>query len=299
MAGVDREVGDRLWRALGFPDYPEGVLVSTEEDARALRLAAQGLERLEGTERDHALRLILQEARILSAHLAAFAEAEIDALVELGSLGLRQEVFRDAFENGVEHSDLGWLIFFVLRRELNAAIRRRTSAGDLASMGREELSVAFIDLAGFTELTERAALDDVAEVLNEFEALSFDVVAEAHGRVVKLIGDEVMFVCPDPRQGAHACLEILEGAEASLPPARAALAHGTILRKGGDYFGRTVNRASRINHVADPGSLLVDELTRGRLIDDPELEIESFGQQHLKGLGTVPLWRVSPALGRN
>jgi hypothetical protein len=64
VAGVDREVGDRLWRGLGFPDVPEGILAYTEEDARALGLAAQGLERLEGAERKRAVELLVQEARI-------------------------------------------------------------------------------------------------------------------------------------------------------------------------------------------------------------------------------------------
>jgi hypothetical protein len=60
VAGVDREVGDALWRALGFPDVPEGVIAYTDEDARALRLAAEGLDRLDPGQREEGLRLMLQ-----------------------------------------------------------------------------------------------------------------------------------------------------------------------------------------------------------------------------------------------
>ena len=82
-AGVDREVGDALRRALGFADEPEGVLAYTEEDARALRLATEGLEELEPEARAGALQVILQEARVLSAHLAALAATELDAMAAL------------------------------------------------------------------------------------------------------------------------------------------------------------------------------------------------------------------------
>jgi len=100
--------------------------------------------------------------------------------------------------------------------------------------------VAFIDLSGFTELSGRTALAGVGELLGRFESLASDVVVEARGRIVKLIGDEVMFVCPDVGEGARACLEILERTgEGGLPPARAGLAAGPVLRQRGDYFGRS------------------------------------------------------------
>src|SRR5262245_31385802 len=124
-AGIDREVGDRLWRALGFPDVPEGVLAYTDDDARALRLAAHGLDALEADERERAVELLVQEARVLSAHLAALAESEVDALVELRALGVRAGVIDEAVERGIEHSQLGWLILYALRRQLGAVAERR------------------------------------------------------------------------------------------------------------------------------------------------------------------------------
>lgn len=296
VAGVDRDVGDRLWRALGFPDVEEGVRAYTEEDARALRLAAEGLDRLTPEEREGALRLMLQEARVLGAHLAALAETELDAIAALAARGLRDRLIGDAVERGLADSDLGWLIFYALRRQLDAVARRHSETGLEAGAQEDELAVAFVDLSNFTALTDGSELGDVADLLDRFEALAFDVVVEAEGRVVKLIGDEVMFVCPDPGDAARAALEILEGAaKADVPPARGGLAQGRLLRQGGDYFGTAVNRASRITQVAAPDTVLVDQEMQRALAGRDGLRLEPLGERALKGLGRTRLWRLGRA----
>ncbi len=291
-AGVDREVGDRLWRGLGFPDVPEGVLLYTDADARALRLAAQGLSDLGEPERDQALDLILQEARIISAHFAAVCDAELDALAGLAELGVRRELQEEALREGIENSQLGWLIFYVLRRELDEAVRRRSSLNATGNVARERLSVAFVDLSGFTAASEERGVHELGQMLAEFEALVFDVVAEADARVVKLLGDEAMFVGPEPGAMVHAALEIIDRAGRTLLPAHGGMAHGNLLRRGGDYFGRAVNIASRINRIAAAGELLVDTPTRSLLPDDLGIATQSFGEFELKGLGADVLWLV-------
>src|SRR5437764_10973861 len=86
LAGADGDVADRLWRALGFPDVPEGELAFTEQDARALRLATERLEQLTSDQREEALELMLHEARIISASLANLAETELDSIGALTEL---------------------------------------------------------------------------------------------------------------------------------------------------------------------------------------------------------------------
>jgi adenylate cyclase len=293
-AGVDREVGDVLWRALGFPDVPEGVVAYTDEDARALRLATEGLEELTPDARTEALQLILQEARVLSAHLAALAATELDAMAALQARGLRRRLIQQASENGVEGSDLHWLITYALRRQLGAVARRESSAGLDPVQSGEELCVGFVDLSDFTALSTRTELEAIGSLLQAFESLAFDVIAETPGRVVKLIGDEVMFVCHESGDAARAALQILEGcADAGLPPARGGLAEGRVLRQGGDYFGTPVNRASRITHVADPDTVLVDDAVQGRLAPLDDVHVEPAGERRLKGLGATRLHRVT------
>jgi len=94
LGGAERDVADRLWRALGFPDVPEGELAFTDDDARALRLATEGLAQLTSDRREHALALMLHEARIISASLANLAEIELDTIGALLQLGLRQQLLR-------------------------------------------------------------------------------------------------------------------------------------------------------------------------------------------------------------
>src|SRR5262249_11986908 len=173
-----------------------------------------------------------------------------------------------------------------------ATLARRSSADTGTDIGREELTLAFVDLTGFTTLSEERQLNDIARILTEFEALAFDVVAESGGRIVKLIGDEVMFVGPDPRSAGQAALEVVARSGGAVPLARAALAHGTMLRRAGDYFGQTVNRASRMVQVAEPGVVIVDASTRARLARDSEILTESLGEVTLRGLGRIELWQV-------
>jgi adenylate cyclase len=293
-AGVDREVGDALWRALGFPDVPEDVLAYTEEDARALRLATEGLEELEPEARAGALQLILQEARVLSAHLAALAATELDAMAALQARGLRGRLIEQATQHGLEGSDLDWLITYALRRQLGAVARRESGGRLDPAQAGEELCIGFVDLTDFTVLSTRTELDAIGTLLQTFASLAFDVIAETPGRVVKLIGDEVMFVCPESGDATRAALQILEGCtDAGLPSARGGLAEGRVLRQGGDYFGPPVNRASRITQIASPGTVLIDDAVRGRLAGIDDLHVEPAGERRLKGLGAISLYRVT------
>ena len=209
-------MADRLWRALGFPMCQRARRVH-QDDARALELATEGLADLLSQSEDAAVELAVHEARIVSAHLAGLAETELDAIEAMTRLGFRREVVKEASSTGFEGSSLGWLIFYGIRRQLLAAIERRTilARDDTAAI---ELAVGFVDLAGFVPLSERLEVVEVGRLLNRFEGVAFDTVTEAGGRVVKLIGDEAMFVCPDARAAAALILET--AAECGLPSAR-------------------------------------------------------------------------------
>jgi adenylate cyclase len=295
LGGADRDVADRLWRALGFPDVPEGEPAFTDEDARALRLATEGLEQMTGDRRGQALELMLHEARVISASLANLAELELDAIGALIKLGLRQKLLADAIDRGIENSDFGWLILYVLRHQLAAAVRRRAPAAARDGWPRQRLAVGFVDLVGFTELIQQLDTVELGQLLGRFESLAFDVVTEAGGRVVKLIGDEAMFVCPHPAHAVRAALEILDsGPTVDLPPARAGISFGDLLLQAGDCFGSPVNLASRIVDRAPSGAVIVDEQTAKLIQSEPDLALEALPDAPLKGIGTVPLWRASP-----
>ena len=292
-ARVSHEVADPLWRALGFPDVPPEEPAYTSDDVRALRIAADGVESVRGDQRRTALDAIVREARMVSSHMSRIAEIEVEAMAELAALGLRQRVLAEASERGLQQSDLGWVLFYAFRRRLEEALRRRTTleAGD-----HPMLAVGFVDLVGFTRTSGSMQTDDLGRLLSRFEALASDVITEAGGSVVKLIGDEAMLVFPTADQAAQGAIELVDACAAGdLPSARAGLSLGQVLVRGGDYFGPAVNMASRLVDVAPPDSVLADDAFTEAIAGTMTLLIEPQRRRRLKGLGSVHVSRLRSA----
>jgi adenylate cyclase len=289
-AGVEHDVADRLWRALGFPDVPPDEPAYTDDDVRALEIAAQGLERLHGAERDAAVDLMVREARAVSAYLTRISEIQVDALLELGRHGLREHAISDAFEHGLDRSELGWLLFYGLRRRLDETLRRRAAS---ETADQPVLAVGFVDLVDFTRTSTMLEVEEFGRLLNRFEALVWDIVTEAGGQVVKLIGDEAMFVCPAAAGAARAAVDVVGACDGEgLPPSRGGLAMGPLLARGGDYFGPAVNLASRLVDQADAGTVLVDADFRDGLDGSGDLHLREMGPRQLKGIGSVRAWEL-------
>jgi adenylate cyclase len=289
-AGVSHEIADILWRALGFPDVPAEERAYTEDDVRALGIAAEGIDSLSGDQRDSAVSAIVREARMVGAHLSRVAEIEVDALAEMQALGLRGSVLDEAFQHGLEESDLAWVLLYVFRRRLDEALQRRATleVGD-----QPTLAVGFVDLVDFTRTSGAMEADEFGRLLARFESLASDIVTEAGGRVVKLIGDEAMLVCPAADSAALGALELVAACPASgLPEARGGLALGPVLAQGGDYFGRAVNVASRLVDRAPPGGVLAEEGLVDAIRGASQLEAESQGRTSLKGLESVEVWHL-------
>jgi adenylate cyclase len=110
--------------------------------------------------------------------------------------------------------------------------------------------------------------------------------------VVKMIGDEVMFVADDVKAAADIALTLAEvyAEDETLPDVRVGLAYGPVLARDGDYFGPTVNLASRIVHIAYAGSTVVSDVVHERLSDDPDFSWKPLRPRRLKGIGSTHLW---------
>jgi adenylate cyclase len=293
LAGISHDVADPLWRALGFPDIPPDEPAYTRDDVRALQIAAEGIESLRGEQRRAALDAIVREARLVSSHMTRIAEIEIESMAEVSALGLRQRVLAEASQRGLEHSDVGWVLFYAFRRRLEEGLRRRTTleAGD-----HPTLAVGFVDLVDFTRTSGHMQMDDLGRLLGRFEALASDIITEAGGSVVKLIGDEAMLVFATAEGAAQGALELVDACAAGdLPSARAGLSLGPVLARGGDYYGRAVNLASRLVDVAPPDTVLADDRLAEAIADNSALAIEPYGQKRLKGIGSVHASRVRTA----
>jgi adenylate cyclase len=289
-SGIDLERLKVFWRALGFPQAPDDAETLTASDAELLStFVSYFLER--GNDRGIGLQL----ARVIGTSLDRVASAQIDALVA-GVL------MRPSQREYVRHRTREFsgmmprLMELVWRRHLaNAARRRllRPTVGDTATV-----CVGFADMVGFTAQSQQLDQIALARVIGRFEALAYEVVTRYGGRVVKTIGDEVMFLTEDALAGARVAVGLSSSFREApdLPNVRVGLASGPVLQRRGDVYGPTVNLASRIVGVAFPGTVLVSESVHDELVevldDDPEIQFASVESYFLKDIGETPVWRV-------
>jgi adenylate cyclase len=251
LTGVDLDVVHGLWRSLGFADPdPSEATVSDEDITAALTL----LKSVRGGDLD----LALQQIRTATLSLSKAAEALADNFVTETMDGLEAGVDADTVAARVLADDEPGRVIrqmtHVLRHQMSAALRR--ARGDVAA-GLDE-TVGFVDLVDYTKEVETLSPEEVAHLVERFEALTLDRIAAGGGRVVKLVGDAVLFHTPDAEVGAHLALDLVLHitADPDLLTARAGLARGPVARIQGDIYGPAVNRASRLAAFAEPGTVL-------------------------------------------
>ncbi len=158
------------------------------------------------------------------------------------------------------------------------------------------MAVGFADMVGFTMLSQHLGDEELAAVVARFEELAHDTVVALGGRVVKMIGDEVMFVVPTADGAAQIGLSLAEAYSDDdlLSDVRVALAIGPVLVKDGDYYGPVVNLASRLVNVAHPGTVLVSDEFRDALAVEGVSGIDTrpLRARKLKDLGRVQMWKL-------
>ena len=190
--------------------------------------------------------------------------------------------------------DIDHLVGYFYRRQLKAALWRKLAVPD--HPGRPtRLTVGFLDLVRFTALTEDIDEEALAEVIDRFESVVHDRVTERGARIVKMIGDEVMFVSNEIDAALDIALRLVHdfAEDESVPPARAGLSYGPVLAHGGDYFGPVVNLAARIVDVARPSSVVVSPEIHQSLASRAGLHWRRLPPKRLKGIGRMALWAVS------
>lgn len=156
--------------------------------------------------------------------------------------------------------------------------------------------VGFVDIVGSTTLSRRLSASELADVVDRFEEVAHAIATNGGGRVVKFIGDEVMFVTGDAASACEIALSLIEAfaGDPSVTP-RAGLAQGELLDRGGDYYGPVVNLAARLAELAVPSEVLVSMDVAGNL-EGSGLHRESAGRRLLRGFDEpVALMTVSRA----
>ncbi len=278
--GLPVEEVARAWAALGLTvDSPDEPALS-KADVDGLGTWADIREILG----DEAATGLL---RVMGSTMARLSEA-ISSTIRAGSPDIQIEQTHDELRTARAYRAaaafvprLGEMIDAVHRHHLMNTRRyfehvvRDGSANVVCGVG-------FADLSGFTSLTQTLTTVELSELLNEFGAATADVVHAAGGRLVKFIGDEVMWVASRPEQLLRVALDIVghpRAAEAGLQ-IRAGLDYGTVLAISGDYFGNPVNRAARLVSAAAPGQILVTEAVHELLPGQPTGPVQALS---LKG----------------
>ena len=304
LTGLAVDKVRQLWRTLGYPVPRHDEVAFTDADVEILaevgRLMAGDVASTE---------LVLQMSRVIGSSMARIASSQVDVISARVAGSPRPTTVGDAelTDDRIVVS-AGALLPIVPRvltatwqRHLQAAIRRRLS---IAETGQGQLGVVgFADLVGFTALSQQVGGDELAAIVEQFEQLAFDVVTANGGRVVKMIGDEVMFTVDSPVAAAEIGLALAEGTRGAdeLSDLRVGLAYGPLLEREGDLFGPVVNMASRITSIAFPGSIVVGQAMHDHLEDRQEYRLRSMRPRYLKDIGRVPLWvlrRGAPAESR-
>ncbi len=300
--GVTPELLDRFFRALGFPTIAEGEPGFTDLDIQAVQLFGelqdQGRQALGSVDTDTALQMV----RILGSSMARVADSEIAAGGRVGDWGdpvIRAEAVAQISDTMIPR--MAKLLEYVWRRQLVAAIHRNMvlRSRGLVIGQSPVLAVGFADMVGFTLLSQHLSEEELAAVVRRFEVISHDIVTGRRGRVVKMIGDEVMFVAGRAHVAAHIGLELADAYadDDLLSDVRVGLAHGPVLLHDGDYFGPTVNLSHRIVNIANPGTVLMSDEFRSVLMKEAPGEFTALALRPrlLKDLGRVQLWSCQRA----
>jgi len=293
--GVDPEVARRLWRALGFPPVPDDERVFTRSDVAMLRAARALVE--QGAAEPHVL---MQLTRVTGQSLARVAEAQVATTADrLARTGEESELASvEAIANALPSflTDLEPFLSYVWRRHLLAAVFRFAAATGSPSPTRP-MAVGFVDLVGFTAVSQQLDAEALAALVERFEALAYEHIPERGGRVIKTIGDSVMFAADEATVAAEIALALVEAyaRDAALPDVRVGLAYGETLSWEGDLFGRTVNLANRLVNLARPGTVLASEELGQQLKTNGGFVLRHRRRIGLKGIGRVRVWVVRRA----
>ncbi len=286
--GASIEQAQRLWRALGFPDRgSERAFTQADADAVSTLL---GLVEDGSIDFDMAVDL----TRAVGQTMARLADWEVATLVhrvqELaaddanGSRATAAIRLVEALNEPFER-----LLVYVWRRHLAAAAARVEALGaDEADLHTTLVTVGFADIVQFTALTNRLDHDRIGDLVEIFESRCADVVAGQRGRVIKSLGDAVLFVNEDPIRAYDTAEGIIAviGRDQRMPDVRVGLSTGSVVTRLGDVFGPPVNLAARLTGVARRNRIIVDGATAERLPED-QFEARPLPARPVRGFGVV------------
>lgn len=311
-AGVSLLSARKIWRAMGFPNLGDEEVFFTTVDQDALKLMLNMVRDGILTE-ETAISLTRSIGQMTDRMVVWQVEALVEDMVQNQKLS-DPEARRNLVNLLPELiSPLEELLVYSWRRQLNAAVHRlavRAETGLAASAegrdGSEDdaplplaRAVGFADLVSYTSLSRRMNERTLAQLVQRFESKCAEIISVGGGRLVKTVGDEVLFVAETPQAGAQIALAMSRefAADELLPNTRVALVWGRVLSRLGDIYGPTVNLAARLTSLAEPGTVLTDELTASTLAGDARFVLEPQETTSVRGFGDINPVLLAPGTG--
>ncbi len=269
-AGVPLEVAEQLWRLLGFARTGDADVAFTDADVEALQQTKDLMELgILGPDSQAAL------VRTWGRSFARLAEWQTSLLADIATESDDPDRRLTELSTSVLPR-VESLQSYIWRRHL-ASATGRALAVESSGTPASPLTVCFVDIVGYTSRSKNLDESELVGWLEHFEDEATGLVVDHGGRIIKTIGDEILFVADRAADAAEVALLMSErGADDGdpFPEVRAGIAHGSVVSRLGDVFGPTVNIAARLTSVARPGTVLVDrgcyEELSGRREDDEE-----------------------------
>jgi adenylate cyclase len=292
----------KLWRALGMPNFTDDDLAFTQADLEHLkvmpRLVREGVLTEDAT---------LSVTRAIGQMTDRMVVWQVEALIEdmVSNEGLSDAEARRALIDRIPEliGPLEEMLVYSWRRQLTAGVQRlalRAQAGlERSAEGRDgseddaplplARAVGFADLVSYTSLSRRMNEKTLAQLVQRFENRCAEIISVGGGRLVKTIGDEVLYIAETPVAGAQISLALSKefAEDEILPECRVAMVWGRVLSRLGDIYGPTVNLAARLTAIAEPGQVLVDDITAKALGDDERFVLEPQPPQLVRGFGEI------------
>lgn len=297
-AGVSLLSARKIWRALGFANLGDEDLAFTQADLDALTTIID-LVREERLTEEAAISITRSVGQMTDRMVVWQVEALVEEMVHQRGLTDAQARQRLVHELPNLIDSLEKVLVYSYRRQLNAGVARltvRAEAGLGAGTGADEddslpllRAVGFADLVSYTSLSRQMNEKTLAQLVQRFENRCAEIISVGGGRLVKTIGDEVLYIASSPQAGAEISLALAKaiGDDDLLPSARVAMVWGRVLSRLGDIYGPTVNLAARLTTLAEPGTVLVDATTASTLAGDERFVLIPQKVRTVRGFGEV------------
>jgi adenylate cyclase len=293
LSGIERDEVEHLWASFGFPaPASDGAPHFTQADVDAFKVLAEVRS---------AASIDLAQTSSLTRVIGSATSRVAEAAVSSAASNNRDQDPAERAEQlvrtgAVTMPGVAELLDYAWRRHLHATVTRGLAAADTGRAGAvPDLTVGFADLTGFTALSHQLSTAALEELVSRFAETVHSTVSRGGGRVVKMIGDEAMFVADDPEAGVRIGMELVANARSDrlLSELKVGLATGPVLARDGDYFGAAVNLASRITGITRPSAVVVTDEVRDAIGSDESIRWRNLRRCYLRNIGWVRLWAAT------